>query len=279
MIRLGLIGDNIERSKSPSLHRLAGRLCGLDVSYDLLVPSELGITFDEIFARCQGEGFRGLNITYPYKELAFSRLAVVDPKVAAVGSCNTALFEDGSAVGWNTDYTGFVKAFRSAFPRAQPGVVAMAGAGGVGRAIALALAELGADALRLVDADVQRAETLASSLRANGLTMHVIVCASVADAVVGCDGLVNATPLGMDGIAGTAISSTLMAGRRWAFDAVYTPVETQFLSEARLAGLETLSGYELFFHQGIDAFHRFTGHEVDAPALRNLLARSVGEAA
>ncbi|WP_280515582.1 hypothetical protein [Neoaquamicrobium sediminum] len=32
-----------------------------------------------------------------------------------------------------------------------------------------------------------------------------------------------------------------------------------------------MSGWELFFHQGVQAFRHFTGREVDAPALRSAL--------
>jgi shikimate dehydrogenase len=54
-IRLGLIGDNIKRSKSPLLHTLAGRLCGLDVRYDTLIPADLGQSFAAVFERwCRG---------------------------------------------------------------------------------------------------------------------------------------------------------------------------------------------------------------------------------
>ena len=66
--------------------------------------------------------------------------------------------------------------------------------------------------------------------------------------------------------------SSVMAGRRWAFDAVYTPADTQFLRDAASAGLATMSGYELFLHQGADAFRIFTGREVDRQELRRMLA-------
>ena len=65
-----------------------------------------------------------------------------------------------------------------------------------------------------------------------------------------------------------------MTGQTWAFDAVYTPVETPFIEAARGAGLWTMSGYELFLYQGIDAFRIFTGIEVDAGALREALSRA-----
>ena len=272
MFRLGLIGDNIKRSKSPLLHRLAGRLCGLDVSYEPLIPADMGLDFDAVFERCRAEGFRGINITYPYKETVFARLTIEDPRVRAIGACNTVIFADGGPLGLNTDYTGFMAAFRENLAGVDAGVVAMAGAGGVGKAAAFGLAELGAVQLRLFDRDAAKAQALASALRAAGLDMDVGIASSIEEAADGSDGLVNCTPLGMSGIPGTAVERRLMAGRRWAFDAVYTPADTQFLLDARAEGLATMSGYELFFHQGVNAFRAFTGRDVDTAALRKALA-------
>lgn len=271
MIRLGLIGDNISHSKSPLLHRLAGRLCGLDIAYEPLVPADAGIDFDTMFDRCCKDGFRGINVTHPYKETVFARLVVEDARVLAIGACNTVLFEPTGPLGLNTDYTGFLSVFHESLPGTRPGVVVMAGAGGVGRAIAFALAELGVDELRLFDVDQARAEALAATLRAAWSGMEIRVADAIADAAEGCDGIVNCTPLGMSGVPGTAVAKPLMAGCAWAFDAVYTPVETQFLRDARAQGLAAVSGYELFFHQGIDAFRAFTGRTVDARVLRAAL--------
>lgn len=273
MVRLGLIGDNIKRSKSPLLHRLAGTMCGLDVTYEPLIPADMGLDFDAVFARCVDEGFHGVNITFPYKETVVSRLKIEDPRVKAIGACNTVLFGQGEPVGLNTDYTGFMGAFRASNVGATPGAVAMAGAGGVGKAVAFGLAELGATELRIYDRDTARANGLADALRDSGSAMKVIVAESIEAAVERTDGLVNCTPLGMNGIPGTAIAGDLMRGQRWAFDAVYTPVDTQFLVEARDAGIATISGYELFFHQAVDAFKAFTGKDVDTDALRDALVR------
>ena len=88
----------------------------------------------------------------------------------------------------------------------------------------------------------------------------------------GADGVVNCTPLGMSGRPGSAIPASLLGGQSWAFDAVYTPIETEFLRAARAAGLDTLSGYELFFQQGIKAFELFTGRVPPLDALRQRLA-------
>ncbi|MFC6487825.1 shikimate dehydrogenase family protein [Nitratireductor sp. GCM10026969] len=273
-IRLGLVGDNIARSQSPRLHRMAGRLCGLDVAYDRLVPADLGQDFDAVFAACGKRGYRGLNVTYPYKERVVSKLVVNDPVLRAMAACNTVVFDAPTPAGFNTDHTGFIAAFRTVFGNAGPGAVAMAGTGGVGRAIGFALGRLGASELRLFDRDLSKAEALASALASVFQGLRVVIAGTVADAASGADGLVNCTPLGMDGHGGTAIPQSVIGSQSWAFDAVYTPVETAFIRDARAAGLAVMSGYELFFHQGADAFDIFTRCKVDREALRQELLKS-----
>ncbi len=269
-IQLGLIGDNIAQSRAPHLHRIAGELCRLNVSYDLLVPDEIGKDFDGIFEACRDGGFRGLNITYPYKQSAASRVEIDDPIVRRMGVINTVLFEAGRATGHNTDYTGFVAAYHDAFGAQPPGVVAQVGAGGVGCAIAFALVELGATALRLCDIDVSRAEALAETLCAiSPRNTEIVVSEDAAVALNGAEAVINCTPIGMAGHPGSPVAAACFNGLRWAFDAVYTPSHTPFRAHAEAAGATFLSGYELFFHQGVQAFRLFTGQEPpDLSALR-----------
>ncbi|OLP42534.1 shikimate dehydrogenase family protein [Rhizobium oryziradicis] len=272
-IRLGLIGDNIAASQSPRLHELAGRLCGLDVSYERVVPPQRGEDFETTFQWCRDQGFTGLNITYPYKERVVPLLQVPDAAIKAVGACNTVVFKTNPPSGSNTDFTGFVGAFQQSFGTdTKPGVVAMVGAGGVGKAVGFGLAQLGCSHLRLFDRDTAKAEGLAKALLAGAATMRVDVASTVEEATSGADGLVNCTPLGMEGYPGSSVPEPLMLGKKWAFDAVYTPVNTQFLQGCTKAGLAILSGYELFFHQGVDAFRIFTGQDVDQTRLRQELS-------
>lgn len=275
--RLGLIGDNISRSQSPRLHTEAGRLCGLEIVYERLIPRDIGLDFGAVFDRCVEEGFRGINVTYPYKEEVAPRLSIPDPLTERIRACNTVLFSAPQPEGHNTDYSGFIAAFRSIFGAGSAGRVAMAGAGGVGKAIAFALSRLGATELRIFDTDHGKAEGLASAVAAAGIEMKVVPTGSMMQASQGADGLVNCTPLGMTGHPGAAIGTGQMRDASWAFDAVYTPIETLFLRDAAREGLEVMSGYELFFHQGVDAFHHFTGMEVDASALRRALGEDMLE--
>ncbi|MFV0359143.1 shikimate dehydrogenase family protein [Tropicimonas sp.] len=273
---LGLIGDNIKRSSAPRLHRLAGRQNGLAVQYDSLIPAELGKPFDSLFAECGMGGYRGLNITYPYKEVAARAVTIRDEQVRRIGAINTVVFDQGAPVGYNTDYSGFMDAYRSVRHDTTPGAVALVGAGGVGRALAFALLTLGASEIRLADRDTPKAVSLADELRNAGTGTIITASASVEDIAPGANGLINATPLGMVGYPGSAIPRSVMPGAEWAFDAVYTPVDTQFLQESEAAGLQIISGYELFFHQGVNAWAFFSGLPLDHAQLRRDLEAGLG---
>jgi len=271
-VRIGLIGDNIAASRAPRLHKLAGRMRGAEVTYDLLVPAEQDAGFDELFDRCADGRYRGINVTYPYKERAAARVGIESALVRAMGAVNTVVFGAEGPRGFNTDHTGFIAAWRARFEPARPGVVCQVGAGGVGRAVAFGLAELGVAALRLVDLDRTRAERLAAALREARPGIEAAAFARLEEAVTGANGIVNCSPVGMVGHDGTPVPRGVMRGAAWAFDAVYTPVDTRFLADAQATGLDTLSGYELFFEQGLDCTEIFLGGRVDRTRLRQALA-------
>ena len=270
-VRLGLIGDNIAASHAPRLHVLAGTLHGIEVRYDLLVPDDLGLGFDALFERCADGSYHGINVTHPYKERAAARVVVENPLLRAMGAVNLVRFDPGRTRGFNTDHSGFVAAYRAKFGLESPGIVCQVGAGGAGRAIGFALAGLGADAIRVVDVDGDRARTLAGALRSACPGLEATAVERLEEAAAGARGLVNCSPVGMVGHDGTPIPREHMRGAAWAFDAVYTPLDTRFLADAAAAGLDVLGGYELFFHQGADGAEIFLGRSVDRARLRKAL--------
>jgi len=273
-LKLGLIGDNIAASQAPRLHRLAGELVGLRVTYDRLVPQELGRTFDEVFDACGAEGYDGINVTYPYKELAAAKVAIDESLVRQMGAVNTVLFASGGPRGYNTDYSGFIAAYEAARPGKSPGAVTLIGAGGVGKAVAFGLLTLGGRDIRIVDRDPSQSVRLAHALSAAEPECSVTVHTDLRAAVNHANGLLNCTPTGMVGYDGTPLAQELMWGADWVFDAVYTPTDTRFLADAAQTGLAIINGYELFFHQGVRAFERFSGKPLDADTLRARLGES-----
>jgi shikimate dehydrogenase len=97
------------------------------------------------------------------------------------------------------------------------------------------------------------------------------VTGNVAEGTAGASGLINCTPVGMVGYEGTPVPRGLMEGAEWAFDAVYTPVDTQFLTDAAAEGLAVMSGWELYFYQGQHAFGIFHGRPIEEAVLRQAL--------
>lgn len=271
-LRLGLIGDNIAKSQSPRLHRLAGGMAGIDVTYDRLVPKDIGLDFDGVFAEAS-TARRGVNVTYPYKEIVARKVAIPDARVQAIGAVNTVLFEPSGPVGYNTDYSGFIASYRRVRGTSPTGPVLLIGAGGVGRAIAFGLLTLGATEIRIADRDESKARALAADLVTASPGLKTEVGQQAESLATGASGILNGTPIGMVGIGGTPLPKACLTGARWAFDAVYTPVDTPFLTDAAAEGLTIISGYELFIGQGVDAWTLFSGSPVDEEQLRAALAR------
>lgn len=274
--RLGLIGDGIGRSSAPRLHELAGRIVGRSVSYTRYdLDGVTDSSFEETLAARGRDGLAGVNVTHPYKERAARIVPIQDPRVRRIGAINTVLFRDGvPAEGHNTDHSGFVAAYRAQMGEARPGAVALVGAGGVGRPIAVGLGELGAEEIRVFDIDPARAARLAAELTTDEAPVRA--CATVEEALDGAAGIANASPIGMYRYPGNPVPETAMGRPRWVFDAVYTPRDTEFTLAAAARGAEVVSGYELFFWQGVHAFRLFTGLEVDREALRAALAEPAG---
>ena len=107
--------------------------------------------------------------------------------------------------------------------------LALIGAGGVGKAIAHALAALGVAELGVFDSDRAKAEQIAAQLHGR---QQVRIAESVEDAVQGAVGLVNGTPIGMLPDRGTPVPEALLHRGLWVADAVYTPLWTPLLTAA-----------------------------------------------
>ncbi len=275
-LRLGLIGGNIAESRSPALQIVCGLSVGMNVTYDLLIPSERAMTFAALLSACEAYGYDGLNVTYPHKEEVARLVPAGDPVVAALGAANTVRFGPKRPETFNTDFSGFVSAYKAKWGNAAPGRVLVIGAGGVGRAVAFALAALDASAILLVDTEMEKAEALRAAVAPRLIGAVSIVAADTLEGFEGVDGVINCTPLGMAGRSGSPLPDQVRGKPRWAFDAVYTPQHTLFRSQVEALGCDFLSGYELYFHQGIHAFRIFSGSEVTDPAwVRAVLQRGV----
>jgi shikimate dehydrogenase len=270
--RLALVGNGIEKSLAPAFHTSAGKLLGLEVSYDLFprTPS-FSAQLDTFLVELASAGYRGINVTVPFKASAWRSAARPSPSVLAMGVANTLLLgPTGPTRAVNTDFTGFKWAYRRRFGTVAPGSVAILGAGGVGTSTAAALADLGASAITVYDIVPARSDVLIETLRERASAIELSAATSAEAAIDGVDGVVNATPVGMYFQPGTPVDLGAVGPQRWLFDAIYSPVQTELMRRAADTGMERITGFDLFIGQGIDAFEIFTGHALSPPVLAEL---------
>ena len=275
---LGLIGSGIQASKSPSLHETEAAAQGIRCKYELIDLDERNVGVDRLpwlLSEAERQGFTGLNVTYPCKQAVIPLLDELSPDAQAVGAVNTIRFQDGRRKGYNTDAWGFAESFRRDMKNVPLGAVAQIGAGGAGAATAYALLGLGAGEVRIFDVDVERASGLAASLSLRFPDRTVWPVESLEAALIDADGVVNATPIGMNKHPGTAVPEELLRPDLWVADIVYFPLDTALLQAARTAGCRTLDGGGMAVFQAVRAFEIFTGRPADAVRMRRHFDRIV----
>jgi shikimate dehydrogenase len=251
---VGLIGAGIGTSLSPPLHECEAAELGLRYAYRTLDLDALDADVGELLARAVDAGYDGLNVTHPVKQAVIEHLDELDDDAAAIGAVNTVVIRDGRTGGHNTDATGFAESVRRGLPGARLDRVVLLGAGGAGSALAHALRHLGVRELLVADADRDRADELARA-----------VDGSVAEPedVTNADGLVHATPVGMEGHPGIALDPELLHDGLWVADIVYRPLETELLRAARARGCRTLHGGGMVVFQAAASLELFTGVSPD----------------
>jgi shikimate dehydrogenase len=258
---VGLIGAGIGSSLSPALHEREASLLGVDYEYRLFDLDELGRPATDVgalVAEAARDGFAGLNVTHPCKQLVVEELDELSPEAEALGAVNTVVLRDGRRIGHNTDASGFQEAFERRLPGARTDRVVQLGAGGAGAAVAHAALALGAGQLTILDVERDRADALAETLGAAAADIGAL-----GDLLEGADGLIHATPMGMEAHPGTAVPAELLDPRLWVAEVVYMPIETQLLKDARERGCRTLDGAAMVALQAAGSLELFTGARPD----------------
>jgi shikimate dehydrogenase len=283
---VGLVGAAIATSHSPALHEREADHQGLRYLYQIIELDHVAAGAEAVgmvLAAARRLDFRGLNVTHPFKRSVLHYVDELSAEAAAVGAVNTVVFDGGRAVGHNTDVVGFEQSFVRGLPGAATGSVVVIGAGGAGAAVTIAMLELGAGRVVVVDPDVDSARRLVRSAcaRFGADRAAVGLPEEVPDEISVADGLINASPVGMTGYPGCPINPDFLHARTWVADIVYRPLETQLLTEARRRTCRTLDGGGMLVFQAAGAFELFTGLRPDADRMLDHLAalvRSNGDA-
>jgi shikimate dehydrogenase len=117
--------------------------------------------------------------------------------------------------------------------------------------------------LVVVDVVRERAEALVVALRGRFGADRAVAGEDIAAAVRDADGIVNATPVGMEKLPGMPLPPQLLSSDLWVADVVYFPLETELLREARSRGCRTMDGGGMAVFQAAEAFRLFSGRQAD----------------
>ncbi len=266
-MRLQVIGDPVLHSKSPVLHGAMLSALGLDAAYDARVVRRGELPDYLRWAR--DHGVAGFNATMPHKEDLLPLLDGIDPAARLTGAVNTVCLREGAWVGFNTDGAGALSALGEVLGFDPAGsTVTLLGAGGSAKAVALALAQAGAERVQVCNRTLERAVELCA--RHPRLTPAPFDPDTLERLCRGADLLVNCTSLGMEGcprqFEGFSFLDALPPHGA-VFDLIYHPAETELLAQARRRGLRAMNGLPMLVWQAVLALEHFLNRPLDRGAM------------
>ncbi|MCV2869297.1 shikimate dehydrogenase [Defluviimonas sp. WL0002] len=262
-----VIGHPIVQARSPALFSALAAQENCDT---LFVPMDIPPGGFSSAMR----GFReianlaGLVVTVPHKPAVLDFVDEASEAARLVGAAN--LVRIGPDGRWSADIKdgdGLVYGLRKAGVDPHGRSVQIVGSGGAGSAVAFALAQAGAGPIRLADAITAKAELLADRL-ARALPHGRF---NVGLDLSGADIVVNASPVGMNGIGGTPFDPSLLRRDQVLAEMIMSPLETPLLAAARARGCKTLAGIETLNGQAraVMAFLGLSKGRTDHPSPSN----------
>lgn len=265
--KYAVIGHPISHSKSPLIHKMFAEQTGQDMSYEAIEAPLDG--FAATIQRLRGEGYKGCNVTVPFKHEAFKLANELSGRARAAHAVNTLLFQDGMILGDNTDGVGLVADIEQnldckfLFKR-----VLLMGAGGAAHGVIWHLFNAGA-AIIISNRTMDKADKLAAEFEGYG-TVFAKSYAALAGQQF--DIVINATSSGLSEEL-PPLPAGLFKPGALAYDMMYGK-ETPFLRFAREQGAARVAdGLGMLVEQAAVAFHKWRGVAPDtAPVIANLRA-------
>lgn len=270
---LGVMGDPIGHSKSPTMHNAAITALGLSGAYVPLHvrPEGLG----EAIQAVKALGFRGVNVTIPHKVEVMKYLDVVDEGARQIGAVNTIVNDNGTLKGYNTDGIGYVRSLKDeACPDLKGKRIVVLGAGGAARGIIYALIGEKPETISIVNRTAAKALALAeewSSLAdLRGYSEDY-----AEEALLTADVIINTTSVGMfPRISEIPIPQGHIPEGIVVSDLIYNPLKTELLRQGELRQCTVHGGLGMFINQGAYALEYWTGLTAPVQAMKEAVLSS-----
>jgi shikimate dehydrogenase len=247
-----VIGDPIDHSKSPLIHRFWLEALGIAGDYraERVAADDLGRFFA---ARARDPDWRGCNVTVPHKVAALDHVPDPGGVRRSIGAANTVFRdESGKLAATNTDAAGFLSPIADL--DLADAAVTVVGAGGAARAVLFALSKVGVGRVTLLNRTPLKGAALLAGfgLKGDALPLEARLRP---DTTL----LVNTSALGMAGQPPLTLDLDPLPDDALVYDIVYAPLETPLLAAARARGLDTVDGLEMLIGQAALAFELFFG--------------------
>ena len=247
----GLIGEKLPHSFSKEIHE---KLAGYDYQLKELTPAQLPAFLEK-------RDFKGINVTIPYKQTVIPYLDELDDKAAAIGAVNTIVNREGKLYGYNTDYDGMVALIRHAGLSLEGKTVLILGTGGTSKTAMAVAKDLGAASVQRVSRTAK--EGAISYEEAQRLPVQI---------------LINTTPSGMyPHPDGQPMDLSRFGWLEGVLDAVYNPLRTRLVLQARDNGARGQGGLYMLVAQAAAAAELFLGKPLPAGAMDRVYRQIHGE--
>jgi len=273
--RYAVIGHPVTHSRSPRIHELFALQTGVSLVYARLdAPRDGFTTTVHDFFSAQG---RGLNVTVPFKQEAWSLADQLSPRARLAGAVNTLWQQNGVLHGCNTDGVGLVNDLLRLKAHLAGGRILLIGAGGAARGVLQPLLEAGCAQLRVVNRTASRAQQLAQAWRHSGGPAIEAGALSDASHAKGWDVVINASASSLGGHA-PDLPAGLYADGALGYDMMYAAQATPFMHQAAADGAATVAdGLGMLVGQAAESFRLWHGVTPDfAPVLATLRAELSG---
>lgn len=277
----GVIGWPVRHSLSPPMHNAAFAALGLNWVYVPFAvdPGRIAGAMEAVRAL----DLAGLNVTIPHKLAVVPHLDEISEDARILGAVNTIVNREGRLLGHNTDGPGFLRSLRELGEDVAGREVALIGAGGSARAVALAVCRAGATRLSIVNRTVEKAQAVVAMLQealpevpAEAVALEG---AEAADMVRAAQVIIDSTAVGMypHHEAEPVIPARWLHSGQTVCDLTYNPRLTVLLRAALAVGARTLDGTGMLVHQGALAFEYWTGQPAPVEAMRTALLGGLKE--
>ncbi|MFR7474253.1 MAG: shikimate dehydrogenase family protein, partial [Christensenellales bacterium] len=242
MKKYALIGEKLSHSLSPCIHEAVFGELDLEAGYTLMeIPARFK---GHIVQKLWYEGYKGANVTIPYKQTVLRQLDVLSPAAEKIGAVNTITLRDGVLYGDNTDYDGFGKMLSINGIETEGKTAAVLGTGGAAKAVVAYLLDHGVKRLCLVSRQAHKK----TGFEQPGIEwMEYAALPSLKG-----DILINCTPVGMYPNTGVSpVDRTVVEHFEALVDLIYNPRQTEFLRLGQLCGKTVCDGLYMLVAQAV----------------------------